>query len=252
MSEPNQPTRIAMWSGPRNISTAMMRSWGNRPDAIVCDEPLYAHYLRETKLPHPGAEETIEHHEADWRKVVDWLTGPLPDGKTVFYQKHMAHHLLPNIELDWLDALTNCFLIRNPREMLTSLIEFIPEPRVEDTGLPQQVQIFKLVSGRTDEAPPVLDSRDVLLDPPGVLSKLCQAVGLDFTDAMLEWPPGFRETDGAWAKHWYAKVEHTTSFAPYRPKSDAVPDSLLGVLEECNELYQQLHPYRIKSDAPKV
>lgn len=245
MTAASQPTRIAMWSGPRNISTAMMRSWGNRPDAIVCDEPLYAHYLQETRLPHPGAEETIEHHEADWRKVVDWLTGPMPDGKSVFYQKHMAHHLLPNIELDWLDSLTNCFLIREPREMLTSLIEFIPEPRVDDTGLPQQLQIFKLVLERASATPPVLDSRDVLMNPRGVLSTLCEAVGLDFVDEMLEWPPGFRETDGVWAKHWYAKVEHTTTFAPYRPKPDAVPESLRGVLDECNELYQQLYPFRI-------
>lgn len=238
-------TRIAMWSGPRNISTAMMRSWGNRPDAIVCDEPLYSHYLTATGLPHPGAEETIEHHEADWRTVVDWLTGPLPDGKTVCYQKHMAHHLLPNIELDWLDSLTNCFLIREPREMLTSLLEFIPEPRVEDTGLPQQAKIFELIRDRTDGTPPVLDSKDVLENPRGVLASLCETVGLAFREEMLQWPPGFRDTDGVWAKHWYAKVEHTTSFAPYRPKSDPVPASLRGVLDDCNELYQQLYSHRI-------
>jgi len=223
----------------------MMRAWDNRLDAIVCDEPLYAHYLQVTGLPHPGAEETIKHHETDWRTVVEWLTGPLPSGKTVFYQKHMAHHMLPNIELDWLDSLTNCFLIREPREMLTSLIEFIPEPSVEDTGLPQQMQIFKLISDRTGGAPPVLDSRDVLLNPRRVLQSFCRTVGLDFCDEMLDWPPGFRDTDGIWAKHWYAKVEHTTTFSPYRPKSDPLPDSLLGILEECNKLYEQLHTFRI-------
>ena len=238
-------TRLAMWSGPRNISTAMMRSWGNRPDAIVCDEPLYAHYLTVTGLPHPGAAETIAHHEADWRKVVAWLTGPLPADKSVFYQKQMAHHLLPNIELDWLDALTNCFLIREPREMLTSLLEFIPEPRVEDTGLPQQVKIFELVSQRTGAVPPVLDSKDVLQNPPGMLAALCEAVGVKFYDQMLHWPPGFRDTDGVWARHWYAKVEHTTSFAPYRAKSDPVPPALTSLLEECNELYGRLYPHRL-------
>src|SRR5688572_18712403 len=129
--------RIAMWSGPRNISTAMMRSWGNRPDTIVCDEPLYAHYLQQTQLPHPGSTEVIEHHESDWRKVVQWLTGPLPPGKSIFYQKHMSHHLLPNIELDWIAQLSNCFLIRDPKEMLASLVEFIPQPTLADTGLPQ-------------------------------------------------------------------------------------------------------------------
>ena len=134
-----------MWSGPRNISTAMMRSWGARPDTIVCDEPLYAHYLKVTGLPHPGAAETLAAHETDWRKVVAWLTGPLPDGKAVFYQKHMTHHMLPNIELGWVHELTNCFLIREPREMITSLLEFIPKPRIEDTGLPQQVRIFEMI-----------------------------------------------------------------------------------------------------------
>ncbi|MEO8498361.1 MAG: HAD family hydrolase [Planctomycetota bacterium] len=238
-------TRLAMWSGPRNISTAMMRSWGNRPDTIVCDEPLYAHYLQVTGLDHPGAAETIAAHEGDWRKVVQWLTGPLPEGKSVFYQKHMAHHLLPNIELDWLAALTNCFLIREPREMITSLIEFLPEPRVEDTGLPQQVQIFEMVRAQTGRMPPVLDSRDVLENPRGVLERVCHLVGLEFRDEMLQWPPGFRETDGVWAKHWYAKVEHTTTFAPYRAKSDPVPDSLQGVLAECNALYARLYQHRI-------
>lgn len=223
----------------------MMRSWGNRPDTIVCDEPLYAHYLKLTRLNHPGAAETIASHETDWRKVVRWLTGPLPAGKSVFYQKHMAHHLLPNIERDWLASLTNCFLIREPREMITSLIEFIPQPRVEDTGLPQQVEIFEMIQAQTGSVPPVLDSRDVLENPRGVLERVCRRVGLEFCDEMLQWPPGFRETDGVWAKHWYAKVEHTTTFAPYRAKQDAVPESLREVLAECNELYERLYKHRI-------
>jgi hypothetical protein len=241
-------TRIAMWSGPRNISTAMMRSWGNRADTVVCDEPLYAHYLKATQLPHPGAAETIEHHESDWRVVVDWLTGPLPDGKSVFYQKHMAHHLLPNIELDWLDPLTNCFLIREPREMLTSLIEFLPKPRVDDTGLPQQVRIFRQLQAWTKAVPPVVDSRDVLQNPRAMLERLCDAAGLAFCEEMLEWPPGFRDTDGVWAKHWYAKVEHTTSFAPYRPKADPVPEFLQSVLDKCNQLYAELYEHRIPAN----
>src|SRR5579875_3967839 len=114
---PQHLLRIAMWSGPRNISTALMRAWGNRPDTFVCDEPFYAHYLLQTQLPHPGAEEIIRHQENDWRKVVAWLTGPVPEGKTIFYQKHMAHHLLPNMGRDWLDAVTNCFLIRDRKSV---------------------------------------------------------------------------------------------------------------------------------------
>ena len=239
------PVRIAMWSGPRNISTAMMRAWENRPDTVVCDEPLYAHYLLATGLDHPGRDAVIASQPTDWRTVVADLTGPVPGGKAISYQKHMAHHLLPNIELDWLASLTNCFLIRNPREMLTSLIEFIPEPRVDDTGLPQQVQIFEMIRDQSGNVPPVLDSRDVLENPRGVLGNVCQMVGLEFRDEMLEWPPGFRETDGVWAKHWYAKVEHTTTFAPYRAKPDPVPKSLQGVLAECDALYERLYQYRI-------
>ncbi len=109
--------RLAMWSGPRNISTAMMRSWGNRADTFVSDEPLYAHYLAHTRKPHPGADEIIARYETDWRQVVAQLTGPIPGGKTIWFQKHMTHHLLPHLELDWIDRLTNCFLIRDPREI---------------------------------------------------------------------------------------------------------------------------------------
>lgn len=238
--------KIAMWSGPRNISTALMRSWGNRPDCYVCDEPLYAHYLKVTGLPHPGAAETIASHESNWRKVVDWLTGEIPDGKSLFYQKQMAHHLLPGIETDWLNELENCFLIREPREMITSLIEFIPQPTASDTGLPQQEKIFEQVVARTGETPPVLDARETLLNPRDMLNKLCDRLGIAFTDAMLSWPPGFRGTDGVWAKHWYAKVEHTTEFAKYRPKEDHVPAELNNTLDECNAIYQRLYQHRIK------
>lgn len=226
----------------------MLRSWGNRPDAIVADEPLYAHYLKVTGLPHPGAAETLAVHEGDWRKVVEWLTGPLPDGKSVFYQKQMTHHMLPNIELDWLESLTNCFLIRDPREMITSLTEFVPVPRIEDTGLPQQVRIFNAVCEQTGSIPPVIDARDVLNDPRGMLTELCRQVGIDFYDEMLEWAPGRRDTDGSWGKHWYKKVELTTSFGTYRPKPAAVPPELEPVLERCNELYEQLRPHRITLD----
>jgi len=237
--------RLAMWSGPRNISTAMMRSWGNREDTFVCDEPLYAHYLRETKLPHPGADETVAHHECDWRKVVDWLTGPISEGKTIFYQKQMAHHLLPQIDFDWLDRVTNCFLIRQPSEMVTSLIEFIPEPTIEDTALPQQLRIFERVRQQTGKTPPVLDSKDVLQNPRKMLERLCAVLDIEFTDQMLKWPPGLRETDGIWAKHWYAKVEHTTEFAPYRPRDEPVPSNLMSLVDRCNDLYQSLYEHRL-------
>ncbi len=236
---------IAMWSGPRNISTALMRSWGNRADTFVCDEPFYAHYLVQTKLPHPGADEVVRHQENDWRKVTAWLTGPIPDGKTIFYQKHMAHHLLPNMERGWLDKVTNCFLVREPREMLTSLLHFLPEPTLADTGLPQQVEIFQQVKQRTGRTPPILDARDVLDHPRTTLELLCEALNVPFTEAMLSWPPGRRVTDGIWGKYWYGAVEKTTSFQPYSPKDDPLPDSLRSLHEQCEELYQQLYSQRL-------
>ena len=238
-------TRIAMWSGPRNISTAMMRSWGNRQDTVVCDEPLYAHYLLETGLQHPGAEETLAVHETDWRRVVAQLTGSLPAGKSVFYQKHMAHHLLPHIELQWLDRLSNCLLIRQPREMLTSLLEFLPLPSIEDTGLPQQAKIYDYIAERTGSPPPVIGAADVLRAPRPMLAKICEAVDVPFDERMLTWDAGPRQTDGAWGKYWYTKVYKTTSFAPYRPKETEVPQHLKGVLNECEAIYSQLHAHRI-------
>ena len=235
---------LAMWSGPRNISTAMMRSWGNRADTFVCDEPLYAHYLQQTRVPHPGIDEVIAQHENDWRKVVAWLVGPVPDGKGIFYQKHMAHHLLPHIGRDWLGELTHCFLIREPREMLTSLVKVTPHPSLSDTGLAQQVEIFEMMR-RNDAVPPVIDARDVLDNPRRLLVLLCEAAGVPFDAAMLSWPPGPRATDGVWAKYWYAEVEKSTGFRPFQPKSDAVPDDMRELLRECEELYEFLHRHRL-------
>jgi hypothetical protein len=222
-----------------------MRSWEGRGDTFVCDEPLYANYLRCTGLPHPGADEIIAHHESDWRAVVEWLTGPVPEDRPIFYQKHMAHHLLSDIDTAWLDRLENCFLIREPREMITSLDKVTPHPTLDGTGLPQQVAIFEQVRQSSGRVPPVLDARDVLADPPGMLAKLCEAVGVPFTDRMLEWATGPRPTDGVWAKHWYDAVEQSTGFKPYRPKDESVPDELLDLLSQCERLYATLYDHRV-------
>ena len=237
--------RIAMWSGPRNISTAMMRAWYNRGDTFVCDEPLYAHYLATTGRDHPGAAEVIAAGETDASKVIDWLTGPVPGGKRVFYQKHMTHHLLPDMDRGWLRRVTNCFLIREPREVITSLVKHVPDATLPDTGFPQQAEIFDRVVGWTGGVPPVVDARDVLDQPREVLAKLCAAVGVEFTDRMLSWPPGLRATDGVWAKYWYKEVETTTSFRPYKPKDEPVPERMLGVLEACEGHYRKLHAHRL-------
>jgi hypothetical protein len=240
--------RIAMWSGPRNISSAMMRSWGNRADTFVCDEPLYAHYLLNVQTTHPGVEEVIRSQENDWRKVVQWLVEFSPPGKTVFFQKHMTHHLLPQIDRAWLGHVTNAFLIRDPREVVTSFVKVAGSPRLEETGLPQQLEIFNWVRQQTGRIPPVVDSRDVLENPPAMMRLLCDAVGVAFTEAMLSWPAGPRDTDGVWAKYWYDSLLKSTSFQPYKPKDDLVPPQLEGLLRDAEAIYRQLYEYRLKGD----
>jgi hypothetical protein len=239
------PVRVAMWSGPRNISTAMMRAWGNRPDTFVCDEPLYAHYLSRTRRDHPGAEEVIAAGQTDVTKVIEWLTGPMPQGRRVFYQKHMAHHLLPAVPRDWLRKVNNCFLIREPREVITSLVKHVPDATLADTGFPQQAEIFDRVRDWTGAAPPVIDARDVLDDPRRVLGRLCEVLGLEFADSMLSWAPGLRDTDGVWAKYWYKEVETTTSFRPYRAKDETVPEHMREVLTACEAYYEKLYAHRL-------
>jgi hypothetical protein len=246
MRDSDAPIRIAMWSGPRNISTAMMRSWGNRPDTAVCDEPLYAHYLQVTGFDHPGAEEVIANGETDWRKVVAQLTGAAPAGKHIFYQKQMTHHLLPDIDRAWLRAVTNCFLIRDPREVITSYIKKNQYPTLEDLGFVQQAEIFEWVHEHTNEIPTVLDARDVLENPERMLRLLCHAVNVEFTQVMLSWPSGARATDGVWAKYWYSEVEMSTSFRPYEAKREEVPERLRGICGKCREVYEKLHAYRLQ------
>lgn len=238
-----------MWSGPRNISTALLRSWGSRPDTWVSDEPLYAHYLQATGIAHPGRDEVMAAHECDWRAVVRRLTGPIPDGRSIFYQKHMAHHLLPEIDRGWIGSLRNAFLIRDPAEMLASLSRVLPEPRLEDTGLPQQWELFEMLHRPGGTAPPVIppiiDARDVLQDPEGMLRRLCDALDVPFTDAMLCWAPGPRPTDGAWAKYWYDGVLASTRFQPYRPKSGPLPARLEPLHTSCRSFYERLYTHRL-------
>jgi len=234
-----------MWSGPRNISTAMMRAWGSRPDTAVCDEPLYGHYLLTTGLDHPGRDEVIASQETDWQKVIAALTGPVPGGKAVFYQKHMAHHFLPEIDREWLNSIVNCFLIRDPGEVLTSYARTRSDPTIHDLGFPQQEEIFERVRSHTGRIPPVLDSRDVLENPRRMLGLLCDAVDLPFSETMLTWPPGPRPTDGVWAKYWYESVEGSTGFAPYRARPLVIPDALRPVWKACEPYYKRLHAARL-------
>lgn len=240
-------TRIAMWSGPRNISTAMLRSFGSRPDTAVSDEPLYAHYLKVTGVAHPGRDEVLAAHESDWRKVADELTGPVPRGRAIWYQKHMAHHLLPSIERGWLDRLTHAFLIREPDEMVASLLKTYPGARLPDTGLVQQSEIFDRVADRIGRAPPVVLASDVLKDPRAQLTALCDALGIPFLPVMLAWPAGRRETDGAWAPYWYTAVEASTGFEPYRPRRVELSPGQARLVDECRPYYEKLYAQRLTS-----
>jgi len=242
----NPTVRIAMWSGPRNISTAMMRAWGNRRDTFVIDEPLYAYYLRATGRKHPGADEVIAAGEIDWRKVVALLTGPIPNSRQIFFQKQMTHHLLPEVDREWLGAVTNCFLIRDPIEVIASYIKKREDPTLEDLGFTQQAEIFDFVSAHTNSLPPIVDAKDVLQNPERMLRLLCDAVGVEFSRSMLSWPPGLRETDGVWARHWYVEVAKTTSFQPYRAGDYQVPGRLRQTYERCRECYQRLYEHRLR------
>ena len=240
-------TRIAMWSGPRNISTAMMRSFDSRPDTAVTDEPLYAHYLMATGVAHPGRDDVLAEHETDWRKVADQLTGPVPGGRAIWYQKHMAHHLLPMVERGWLDRLTHAFLIREPDEMVASLLKTFPGAGIADTGLPQQCEIFERVADRNGRAPPVVLASDVLKRPRAQLEALCDALGIQFLPAMLAWAAGPRDTDGAWAPHWYAAVEASTGFEPYRRRQVDLDAAQQRLVDECRPWYEKLYALRLRA-----
>jgi len=240
-----QAIRIAMWSGPRNISTAMMRAWGNRSDTSVFDEPFYAYYLKATGKKHPGAEEVIARGETDRRRIITLLTGPVPSRRWIFFQKHMTHHLLPEIDREWLGTVTNCFLIRDPSDVIASYIKKREDLALEDLGFVQQMEIFDFVRSRMNAIPPIVDAKDVLENPERILRLLCKAVGVEFSELMLSWPPGLRETDGVWAKYWYGEVAKTTSFQPRRPRREEVPKRLREIYDRCRACYERLYGYRL-------
>jgi hypothetical protein len=245
------PVRIAMWSGPRNISTALMRAFENRPDTVVTDEPLYGHYLRATGLDHPGREAVIAAQAEGWRAVVARLTGPVPDGRRVWYQKHMTHHMLPQIGRDWLAGLTNCFLIRDPRRVLASYVRTRAAPTLEDLGLPQQLEIFEHLRAQGGRVPPVLDAGDVLAEPRRLLGLLCAAIGIPFSQRMLAWPAGRRPSDGVWAPYWYASVWRSTGFRPARPQRAPLPlpPPRAALAEACRPYYERLREHRLGARA---
>lgn len=240
--------RIAMWSGPRNLSTALMRSFSSRDDTTVLDEPFYAHYLRETGIDHPGREQVMGAYENDWRQVMQYITGAVPGGKTIWYQKHMAHHMLPHIDTRPLieaKQMMHAFLIRNPIEVIASYAKVYPNMTLAETGLPCQVDLFNRVKESSGAIPAVVDAKDLLLDPKRVLDRLCEKLGIAFTEQMLSWPAGPHPEDGAWAPFWYERVYQSTGFEKYQPKNEAPPARYAPVCDEATRLYEVLASHRL-------
>lgn len=241
--------RVAMWSGPRNISTAMMRAFENRSDTAVVDEPFYAAYLHATGLDHPMRAEVIASQPTDWRAVVATLLGPIPKGRAIFYQKHMTHHMLPGFGRDWAKTCRNAFLIRRPEDVLASYANVRDEVSLEAIGLPQQRELFTAAADWLGAAPPVIDTHDVLSNPRGLLGELCRKLDIPFTEQMLAWPAGRRDSDGVWAPAWYASVERSTAFAlPHPPvEFTALRDDLKPIAEQARAIYEDLARFKLKA-----
>jgi hypothetical protein len=237
--------RIAMWSGPRNLSTAMMRSFDSRSDTFVSDEPFYGCFLNDTGADHPMRGEVIAAMDCNWGSVMGSLRGPAPDGSPIWYQKHMWHHMSGSVGYDEFEGFIHAFLIRQPERMIASYLRKRETAEFGGFGLDRQAEFFDREADRLGHAPPVIDAGDVLANPQAVLSKLCERLGIEWQPAMLVWEPGPRPTDGPWAPHWYAAVEASSGFGP--PETDPVhlPDDARRLADRCRPYYERLARYRL-------
>jgi hypothetical protein len=236
-------TNIAMWSGPRNISTAMMYSFGNRKDCIAWDEPFYAFSLLHHGNDHPMRAEIIAANESDWDKLVKRCLAPAK--KPVSYQKHMTHHMLPGFDRTWITGLTNAFLIRDPVLVLASYVKKWSDVSLRDIGFVEQAEIFDMVAQKLGKAPPVIDAEDILANPRALLTKLCQSLAIPFDEAMLSWPAGPKSFDGNWAPHWYNAAWASTGFAKPTGPPPALPNHLAKIAEAARPYYDRLRPFRL-------
>ncbi len=238
MSGAGVQRRICAWSGPRNVSTALMYAFAQRADTRVVDEPLYAHYLAATGVDHPGREAVLAAQSSSAEKVVrEVILGE--SNRPVLFVKNMAHHMI-GVDRGFLSELTNVFLIRDPRDVLTSLVQTISRPTLRDTGYGMQHELFEHVTWELGRDPIVIDARELRNRPRAVLSEACERAGIGFDPAMLSWEAGPIPEDGVWAEHWYDAVHASTGFLPYREKEAEVPERLSGLLEECLELYDRM------------
>lgn len=239
--------RIAMWSGPRNISTAMMRSFGSRADCAVSDEPFYGAFLKATGEPHPLARETIESMDCDWHTVLRQQSGDAPGGEPVWYQKHMPHHMVGPVSIAAFGDHLNAFLIRAPERVVASYRKKNELRRAEMLGFAQMRSYFDFECERSGTVPPVVDSDDILADPKGVLIRLCEALGIDWDPAMLAWEEGPHPEDGVWGTHWYDRVNASTGFGAPPGDLPELEGEYLQVAEECRDDYEALARYRISA-----
>ncbi len=237
--------RIAMWSGPRNLSTAMMYAFGARIDCAVWDEPYYAAYLEATGLQHPMEKEILEQGEQDPDLVAERCLGTIPDEKKVFYQKHMTQHMIPAFDRSWMKEVTNVFLLRDPARVIASYHIQRGKPTLDDIGFKQQAEIFEQVADHLGEAPAVLDSADILANPQMELRKLCAHIDLEFHPSMLRWSKGGHKDDGPWASHWYQSVWKSTGFGKVATIDPVVPEESQGLLEEALPFYEMMSAYKI-------
>tara|TARA_X000000368_G_scaffold356573_1_gene298669 strand:+ start:944 stop:1651 length:708 start_codon:yes stop_codon:yes gene_type:complete len=230
---------IACWSGPRNISTALMRSWSSRKDTFVIDEPFYAYYLKKTQKNHPMKEQIIKHYSSDYEEVVNYLTYKVPNQKNIWYQKHMAHHLIDLSEINWIKKCQNCILVRHPKEVISSYIVKNNLQRVEELGYPQQYAIAKFLK-KSNKRFKVIDSEDLLKNPSKVLSDWCESINIDFDKSMLQWEKGNHQNDGIWWKHWYDNVINTTGFQKYHKKDINIENKYDSIYNESMKYYNYL------------
>ena len=238
-----KPIRIAMWSGPRNISSTMMRSFSSRSDTHVTDEPLYAHYLKKTGFHHSGYEEIIQSYNTDYNSIKKNLINDIPKGKTVWYQKHMAHHLDPADNLTWTNNLMNCLLIRNPNHVIESFINKNELKDANELGYPQLLKLFQYHNNQI----PIVDAKDNLLNPKEMLRKLCTLFKISFEENMLSWNQGPHPQDGIWGKYWYDRLWKSTTFSLYEEKKSIISDRYKDILEKCIVIYDELYEHRIQS-----
>ncbi len=237
---------ICMWSGPRNLSTAMMRSFGSRKDCAVIDEPFFAPFLQVSGKDHPGREETLSTHETDPQKVRDLCLSEPKGGEAYHFQKHMPHHMLAGFPMDWAKNALHFFLLREPARVINSYAKGREAFEVEDLGFAPQRRLYALLSDMTGQDIPVVDSYDILADPQSILSKLCDRLGMPFDEAMLSWSPGARPEDGAWAPYWYKSVESSTGFGSPPNNEVNLPEDLKAAEQACLADYAGLHERRIR------